>query len=52
MGQWAGIGLPLTVVVTEPSSSSGRSGTSVCIQCARATEKGRVLLAPTVFFAE
>ena len=55
MGQWAGIGLPLTVVVTEPSSpssSSGRSGTSVCIQCPRATEKGRVLLAPTVFFAE
>ena len=51
MGQWAGIGLPLTVVVTEPSSS-GRSGTSVCIQCPRATEKGRVLLAPTVFFAE
>ena len=50
MGQWAGIGLPLTVVVTEPSSppSSGRSGTSVCIQCPRATEKARVLLGPTV----
>ena len=50
MGQWASIGLPLTVVVTEPSSSpsSGESRTSVCIQCPRATEKARVLVAPTV----
>ena len=50
MGQWASIGLPLTVVVTEPSSppSSGRSGTSVCIECPRSTEKARVLLSPTV----
>ena len=50
MGQWASIGLPLTFVVTEPSSppSSGRSGTSVCIECPRATEKARVLLAATV----
>ena len=50
MGQWASIGLPLTLVLTEPSSSpsSGRSGTSVCIECPRATEKARVLLAATV----
>ena len=50
MGQWASIGLPLTLVLTEPSSSpsSGRSGTSVCIECPRATEKARVLLVATV----